>query len=193
MKFNRLEILEEAGRNHNKKRMVKVRCDCGKEFVVQYNNIQNGHTKSCGCYWRDTHILHNLTGSRIYHIWENMKRRCNSDKNYVERNIKVCERWQAFLNFYEDMKDGYTDDLSIDRINNNDGYYKENCRWADKITQMNNTRMTENAKGYTLCKKTGKYAAQFSYNKKHKFLGYYDTPEEASQVYRRAKEMCYAQ
>lgn len=193
MKFNRLEILSEAGRNHNKKRMVKVRCDCGNELIVQYNNIQNGHTKSCGCYKVETHRKHNLSGSRIYHIWENMKRRCNSNKYYAERNISVCDHWQIFSNFYEDMKDGYRDNLSIDRINNHEGYYKENCRWADAVTQMNNTRKVETAKGYTFCKKTKKYIAQFSYNKKHKILGSYNTPEEATLVYKRAKEMCYAQ
>lgn len=90
---------------------------------------------------------HGMFGTRIYKIWDGMKYRCtnpNSDAyhNYGGRGITVCDEWiHDFMAFYNwSMSHGYSDDLTLDRINVNGNYCPENCRWADDITQHNNTR-----------------------------------------------------
>lgn len=103
---------------------------------------------------------HGLYKSRLYGIWSNMKTRCFTKSyklypDYGGRGITVCDEWKnSFMNFYNwAMSNGYSDDLSIDRIDNNKGYYPDNCRWADKSTQSKNRRSTKNItyKGITKC------------------------------------------
>ena len=80
--------------------------------------------------------------SRIYNIWCNLKRRCNNkdDKDYWARWITYDKKWEKFEWFYEDMKDSYKDNLTIDRINNDWNYCKVNCKWSTHTEQMRNTR-----------------------------------------------------
>lgn len=78
--------------------------------------------------------------------WYKMRQRCLDPNcpaypDYGGRGIKICERWNSYELFKEDMKDGFSPELTLDRIDNSKGYYKENCRWADRITQNNNTRV----------------------------------------------------
>lgn len=123
-------------------------CDCGGKAVVLTSNLTRGHTKSCGCIQRertgDAHKRHGKTKTRAYSTWQNMLNRCRNEnvrsyKNYGGRGITVCERWHTFENFIDDM--GYpSKDQSIERKNVSLGYFKENCVWADAVTQANNTR-----------------------------------------------------
>lgn len=81
----------------------------------------------------------------LYNVWMSMRKRCNNPnekcyKHYGGRGIKVCEEWNSFLTFFSDMKDGYKKGLQLDRIDNNKGYSKDNCRWATVSENCSNRR-----------------------------------------------------
>lgn len=87
---------------------------------------------------------HGMSRTRIYAIWRDMKSRCYNKAvfsyvRYGAKGITVCDSWKdSFINFYEDMKEGYSDDLTIDRINTFGNYEPENCKWSTKTEQMHN-------------------------------------------------------
>lgn len=196
--FGRLTVIKDAGKNKHKQRMVIAKCECGTERQYAVYNLVTGHIQGCGCIQIESRTKHNLTGTRIYHIWENMKQRCTNPKNdnyecYGDRGIMLCDRWIDFQNFYNDMSPTYQDNLQIDRIDNDGNYEPSNCRWVDRITQMNNCRQVFNAKGYTYDKRRKCYNANIVINSKNKYLGSYKTAEEASQAYQKAKEIKNAQ
>lgn len=91
---------------------------------------------------------HGMRRTKIYKIWDSMLCRCkypsqDNYKLYGGRGIKVCSRWLKFIDFYEDMGDTYKEGLSLDRIDNEKGYFKENCRWVTAKEQARNTRRTK--------------------------------------------------
>ena len=152
-KINRLLVLQRVKREGNTKTLWKCRCDCGKEIIVESYKLRNGATKSCGCYRNEfikyINKTHGMSYTRINKIYRGMKSRCYTKSNprysdYGGRGIVICDDWlgkEGFLHFYEwATNNGYTDELTIDRIDVDKNYDPKNCRWITRAEQGDNKR-----------------------------------------------------
>ena len=156
-KFGKLKVISEHGKDKRNQILWKCICECGNITYVTSYRLNKGKTLSCGCLMSETNSkqayllgknnkTHGMSKTRIYKVYCAMKERClnkNSSKykDYGARGINICNEWDCFENFYSwAIKNGYKDNLTIDRIDVNGNYEPSNCRWTDSITQCNNTR-----------------------------------------------------
>lgn len=151
-KFGKLTVIELLGQREGKGHFFsRVRCDCGTELIERDSSLISGRVTQCRtCTLRENgQLTHGMTNTRRFNIWQSMRARCynpndNNYKNYGGRGIGICDEWKDdFVSFYNwSNENGYSDDLTIDRIDVNGDYCPENCRWADKKTQARNKRTT---------------------------------------------------
>lgn len=147
-KFNNLLVVKRLENAPKGRPTWLCECECGNQTIVRGSNLKNGAVKSCGCL---THIArnkkHGMKSTRLYSLWNAMKTRCNNPnskayKHYGERGISVCKEWNNSFEAFRDwsFENGYTEGLSIDRIDNSKGYCPENCRWVPWAEQCNNRK-----------------------------------------------------
>lgn len=168
-RFGRLVVVSVAGELKGRMTRWLCRCDCGKTKLASGADLLTKHTRSCGCLHSETarktivstNKTHGKTHTRLFSIWTNMRTRCYNVRNktyqwYGKRGIKICDEWRDnFQAFYDwAIENGYKQNLSIDRINNDGDYCPENCRWTTTKAQMRNTSKTVNfttSDGVTKC------------------------------------------
>ena len=150
LRFGKLVVLERSANGKYGDAMWLCQCDCGNKKVVRAGDLRNGNVTSCRCLQREESSkrlkTHGLSRTRLYKIWRKVMERCYNENHayyhrYGGRGITMCEEWRNdFMAFREwAMANGYADNLTIDREDNDKGYYPDNCRWITMKEQHNNT------------------------------------------------------
>ena len=140
-KYGRLSPLKRVENDKYGKAMWLCACECGKEVVRNTAELRRGKVTSCGC----ARSKHGMSKTKFHNIWLSMRDRCNNPNGdfyycYGGRGIDYDKSWDVFENFYNDMYSSYEEGLSIERIDVNKGYSKENCKWIPLKLQARNTR-----------------------------------------------------
>ena len=187
-----LELIEDLGmqypneKSKQKRRFGLYLCECGNKIKTQTYSVKAKVTQSCGCLAKENNIKHSLCRHRLYRIFTGMKTRCYNKNNFLyeyygARGIKICDLWlNDFIAFYNwAINNGYSDNLTIDRINNNGKYEPSNCRWVNQEIQIRNTRRiiatnTSGYKGVHWDKKKKKWVSRITVDNIRIVLGNYD-------------------
>lgn len=208
-KFTKLTVMSLSDKSHYQADYWNCLCDCGNKVVLLTRQLIKGNVKSCGCLLKESiakvgknNIKHGLRETRQYQIWSGMKSRCHNENSdvylsYGARGISYDDKWETFGGFWEDMEEGYSDDLTLDRIDPNGDYNKENCRWVDKFlqainknTSINNTSGTT---GVSWVEANQNWRVRISVEGKRLCLGSFESYEEAVLIRKQAEIAYYGE
>ena len=148
-KFGTLLVLGLGKTNEWREKLIHVQCDCGRVYDVRFKGLVNGKVTNCGCLRSEkakrAATKHGLRFTRIYRFWGNMKNRTRvgGPERYGGRGIRTCPEWMEFKPFHDwAVSNGYSDSLSLERIDINKGYSPENCKWIPLEEQAKNRNTT---------------------------------------------------
>ena len=178
--FGRLMVIERAKSSDYENASYAnwvCKCDCGNMSVHASRHLRSGRVRSCGCLAKELTAKRSQTHggrhTRLYEIWTGMKKRCYNSGNqayskYGGRGIMMCDAWKNDFESFQDwaLSSGYSDELSIDRIDNDGNYEPSNCRWATrKIQSVNRSNVKQYELGGEL-KTLGDWAAEYGLTRK---------------------------
>lgn len=196
VKFSRLTVISRGVSSTRGDARWDCRCECGNTKLVAGNHLRNKAIVSCGCYREDAKKTHGRHRSATYTAWGNMVQRCSNPNNggykdYGGRGIAVCDRWYSFENFYSDMGDAEYS-LTLERVDNDLGYCKDNCKWATPTEQALNKRLRkDNSSGYRGVypnKKRGGWDVQLFRNGRSRHIGHFVELHDAILARKHAEE-----
>lgn len=203
--FGRLTIIEEVERwvypSGETRRQFLVQCSCGSSpRKMLISNFKTGSTKSCGCFNKEKSTTHGMHKTRQYQCWADMKTRCDNVDHkwysyYGGRGITYSPEWATFEGFWKDMSIGYSDDLTLNRRNNDGDYTKENCAWDNKSFQGHMKRKQEGTRlsmiGGVYDEKSGMISVRIKKETDPVHVGNYSSEIEACEAYDHASEKTY--
>lgn len=202
--FGRLTVRSEPFLVKGKVRrrsFITVQCSCdGKEFDVSLSDFKAGKRKSCGCLKKEASHMrtHDLSKTRIYRIWADMKKRCDNESHayyddYGGRGISYSAEWCSFEAFFRDMVDSYSDELELDRSDNSKGYSKDNCCWTDRSNNCHNRRKRKGSEVQSIgvCMHGDKFRASLQKDGVNVYRKTFTTEQEAAKAYDDVSEQIY--
>lgn len=206
MKYGKLTLVKEVEPHitpgGTKKRQFLCKCDCGDTKTVCLSSLKSGNTRSCGCFKKESlssrSSTHKMSKHPLYGTWCGMKGRCSNAnkkeyKHYGGRGINVCKKWEKdFMQFYEwAIANGWEKGLEIDRKNNNRGYCPSNCRFVTRSQNCRNKRGRGPSKYRGVYKRSDKWGACISFNKKTVNLGIYTSEKAALRAVNKGNKKYY--
>lgn len=188
-KYGKLTIFECVGKDKHGWYLMKCKCDCGNESIVNIHRLRNNHTKSCGCNVKSRGFRNN----KLRKSYLDMINRCSNPKcshylEYGERGISICDEWKVNWESFKNwaLKNGYVEGLTLDRIDVNGNYEPDNCRWVNMHVQAANKRISRNNRskycGVGQRTDNGKWRARIRLDYRLITLGCYATKKEAVEA-----------